>query len=73
MMYGLGGKEGYNLGAQQALEDTGKPFAGDFLSFGVSPLRIFCSAFDRQSKFEAHFFRFLSSLRVLSSPRQRVG
>jgi len=41
MMYGLGGKEGYNLGAQQALEDTGKPFAGDFLSFGVSLLCAF--------------------------------
>jgi len=34
MMWGLGGKQGYQTGLQVPLEDTGKVFAGDFLSFG---------------------------------------
>ena len=35
MMYGLGGKAGYQTTLQTAMEDTGKVFAGDFLSFGA--------------------------------------
>lgn len=33
MMYALGGARGYQLDLQAATEDTGRPFAGDFLSF----------------------------------------
>ncbi len=34
MMYGLAGKQGYQIGLQKSEEDVGKTFAGDFLSFG---------------------------------------
>jgi len=34
MMYGLAGKEGFQTSLQAGEEDTGAPFAGDFLSFG---------------------------------------
>ncbi|WWC59846.1 uncharacterized protein I303_102408 [Kwoniella dejecticola CBS 10117] len=33
-MWGLAGHKGFDMGAQQALQDTGKSYAGDFLSFG---------------------------------------
>lgn len=35
-MYGLGGKAGFDVGAQKPLQDTGLAYAGDFLTFGVS-------------------------------------
>jgi purine-cytosine permease-like protein len=35
-MYGLGSRQGYDLHAQEALQDTGLAYAGDFLSYGVS-------------------------------------
>ncbi len=34
MMYGVAGKQGYQTNLQESMEDTGKAFAGDFLSFG---------------------------------------
>jgi hypothetical protein len=37
-MWGLGAHQGFDIGAQQELQDTGLPYAGDFLSFGVSGL-----------------------------------
>ncbi|KAL7418644.1 hypothetical protein Q5752_007103 [Cryptotrichosporon argae] len=33
-MYGLGGKAGYDISAQRTLQDSGKAFSGDFLTFG---------------------------------------
>ncbi|GFZ52283.1 hypothetical protein JCM24511_10056 [Saitozyma sp. JCM 24511] len=33
-MWGLGAHQGFDIGAQQELQDTGLPYAGDFLSFG---------------------------------------
>ncbi|KAF8306326.1 purine-cytosine permease [Clavulina sp. PMI_390] len=34
MLYGLGGKAGYDVNAQKAFEDTGRNYAGDVLSYG---------------------------------------
>ncbi|WVQ82455.1 hypothetical protein IAT38_004584 [Cryptococcus sp. DSM 104549] len=33
-IWGLAGKRGFNIHAQEALQDSGKAYAGDFLSFG---------------------------------------
>jgi len=35
MLYGLGGKAGYDIGAQKPFEDTGRAFSSDILSFGA--------------------------------------
>ena len=34
MLWGLGGKAGFDIGAQKPLEDTGEDLIGDVLSFG---------------------------------------
>lgn len=34
MLWGLGGKAGYDINAQKPLEDTGRDLAADILSFG---------------------------------------
>lgn len=34
MLWGLGGKAGFDINAQKPLEDTGEDYIGDILSFG---------------------------------------
>ena len=38
-MWGLAGKQGFDIHAQEALEPSGLAYAGSFLSFGVSILQ----------------------------------